>query len=228
MISNLQYSISLRELDLENKDNKRFIEDSLEDFHFSYWAIPPDAPVDVVRMVGQTKHGHSFLQFSNKLAHLTINFDDNYKDNVSKCMEYASEKLLKLVDSLEKLKVNVSYGGVIAQYIYEDIEKPIERLRKKMVCIDEHSLNLYGLGTRITFIYKDRYFINFDLSSLLLPPNQKKALGVKIDVNDKYGVERNGMLSSASDIFKLLAIQKMINQQMIMRLLDEGKFDLHE
>lgn len=227
MLNNIQYSISLLGFDVSEKEKRRQLEDVLTDFKFSYWNVPESVPQDVVRMVGQTEHGHSFLRFSNNLAHLIINYDADYNSNIEKCMEYAHDKADKLTDALEKMSVSVAFSGVIAQYVYEDIKKPIECLTKKIVSVDVDKNSLYSVGAHIAMTYDDKYFINFGFSSLKMPSHQGNVLGVKVDINDKYGAKKEREKSALKDIFELEALQKKIDQKVIMRLLNEGKFDLH-
>lgn len=228
MLTSLQFSISLRDFDVENVKTRRSLEDSLSDFKFSYWTVPPEVPKDVVRMAGQTSHGHSLLQFSNNLTYLITNFDNNYNHESDKCMSYARDKLIKLTDALGKVNSNVVSNGVIAQYVYDEIDTPLSYLRKKIICLDTGSSPLHSLSTRFAIIHKDKYYINVELSSLSHVNSQNCALGVKLDINDKYGIEKKGMTVSMNDIFKLVAIQEQLNQEMIIRLLDEGRFELNE
>ena len=228
MLTSLQYSISLRDFDVENIKIRRLLEDSLSDFKFSYWTVPPEVPSDVVRMAGQTSHGHSLLQFSNKVAYLITNFDNNYSHEPDKCMSYAHEKLTNLTEALGKLKTNVVSNGVIAQYVYDVIKEPLSRLRKKIICLNTGASPLHSLSTRFTIIHKEKYYINVELTSLSLANSQNCALGVKLDINDKFGIENKGMTTRLSDIFELAAIQEQLDQEMIIRLLDEGRFELNE
>lgn len=227
MLTSLQYSISVRDFDVDNIDIRRSIEDSLIDFRFSYWATPPEAPKDVVRMAGQTEHGHSLLQLSSSLAYLIINFDSSYNKDMGKCISYARNKLMNLTDALGTLKLNVAYNGVIAQYVYEEIDNPISRLSQKLIHLNTGESPLQGLTTRFTIIHRDMYYINVELAALTLSAQEKRALGVRLDINDRYGIEKKGLTGNVNDIFKLTTIQEQIDQAKIIRLLDEGRFELN-
>lgn len=228
MLTSLQYSISLRDFDVDNIHVRRSLEDALSDFRFSYWVTPPEAPKDVVRMAGQTEHGHALLQFSSRLAYLITNFDSNYSNNFEKCMSYTRNKLVRLTDTLGKMKLDVVYNGVVAQYVYENVDDPISSLRKKLIHLDTGKSKLQSLSNRFTVIYRDLYYVNVELTDLLLNNQERRALGVRIDINDRYGVENKGLASNVNDIFKLTAIQEQVSQDTISRLLEEGKFELNE
>ena len=226
MLTSMLYNISLQDFDVDKKETKRIVEDYLKDFKFSYWVVPSTVPADVVRMAGQTEHGHSFLQLSNKSIQLTINFDDKYNNDMRQCMAYAHDKLNDLTAMLKTLKATISFCGVVIQYVYDDIDDPISRLKEKFLSIDTGKSRLHNLELRFAIVYQDRYYINVDLSVLSNIEKERKALGVKIDINNKYMVEKGKNVPEADDVFKLIAIQESICRDNITKLLDEGRFEL--
>ena len=227
MLTSMLYSISLQDFDIDKKKTKRAIEDSLKDFSFSYWSVPSTVPADVVRMAGQTKHGHSFLQISPKNIQLTINFDENYNKDMSMCISYANAKLKDLTTTLNSLGAISSSCGVVTQYVYDDIDDPVSRLKNKIFSIDTGASRLHNLEVRFAVVYKDMYYVNVDLSVLSNIEQKKQALGVKIDINNKYMLEQENENSNVNDIFKLVAIQERIGQANVLKLLDEGRFELN-
>jgi|GEM_PF-5559265 len=227
MLTNMLYSISLQDFDIDKKETKRAVEDSLKDFHFSYWAVPSTAPADVVRMAGQTEHGHAFLQLSNKNVQLIISYDENYNKALSRCISYAHDKLVVLIDTLGRLKARTSFCGVVAQYVYDDIDDPMSYL-KKILFIDTGPSILHNVDLRFSVVYKNMYYVNVELSVLSDAAHSKRALGVKVDVNNRYMLEKEDAISDANDIFEVVSLQESINQDVIMKLLHEGRLELNE
>jgi len=180
-------------------------------------------------MIGQTEHGHSFLQFSNQLALLMINFDELYWEDRDQCFAYAHEKITRLKTALEMIGARVRHLGVISQRVMPEIVQPLSMLRDQIVKI-ETDLLVSNIATKIAVICENQYFVNIEMSNLPFrdESGQREALSVIVDINDKYGVDSKGGQSSLDRLSKILDLQKHISDEMINNLLRTGRLALYD
>ncbi len=229
MIHAIQCSISLKNFDLDNMNMRRAIEDRLKGFFFNIFNVPKGGPQEMPRMIGQTEHGHSILQLSNRFALLMIRFDNDYPKNLEMAFSYARDKLSILLHVLKSLNTKVVSTGIIAQYVFDDIDNPVEKLRENTVRLDFGNATVSNIAVRFAIVHKDYYFLNFELSNIVTNENGKSNIGVTVDINDKYGTERVGKEASLDEAYNIEELhEKLSTEKTILTLLNEGRLDLHE
>lgn len=189
LVSNIKFTISIPNLNLSNKDNRRTVEDKLNEYSFNILAIPEPAPLEIPRMIGQTQNGHSQIQISNNNIILNINFDNNFNSDIEKCFEYSFCKINNIINTIAELTDEVNYSGIVIQYIDEDIENTMEFLQKHFAPI-ECKQPLCTVSNTFAVISKKKYYINISHSNINIP--NQILLGIVIDINNRYYFNTNG------------------------------------
>lgn len=67
---------------------------------FTLVPLPPDAPMEIPRIVAATEHGHSQLTICGNSAQLVTNFDAKFNRDIKRCVEYVSDKCNRIVSAL--------------------------------------------------------------------------------------------------------------------------------
>lgn len=227
MIKSMQYSIAFAGLNLDEKNDRRAIEDLLPDFKFSILNMPPQAPAEIIRMSGATEHNHSLLNFSNVRADLYIQYDDKYNADPSKCFSYGNEKVSEVIDVLKQKNVNLNYIGVIVQHAI-DISNPVMAIKEKIVKIEPLNKELFNLGVKFTLVHRDKFYVNVDITNWRLRDirlgETPQVLGVTVDINNRYGMEIKDLNSDFDDWKEIEKIQYSITEAKINELLRTGEF----
>ncbi len=221
MIPVIQYTVVFSNLlGLEDKFVRRGIEDKLGDFNFSYIAMPPGIDTNVPQMLGQTHNGHTKLQISNQYLQMKIDFDENYRDSRENCFEYAFEKIEK-IEKLMRGVTAVKFSGVLVSYILQSVETPIESVNRNSVKIPSEC-NIFGFSKRFSYIYNDKYFVNFDISASAYP-KENQQINITVDINNRYGSDVKNQPSETTDIQTIKSLHDSITQEALDNLIREGE-----
>lgn len=231
MITNsIQFTTVVKELNLNNKEVRRGIEDALEDFTFSYEQpiqLPPEIPQFSPLMIGQTKFGHSRLQISNRIFQLVTTFDKEYDNNREKCFDYSYQKIESIVDAVNKQKLEMIYCGLIVQYVFENLDDVISLLNRNSVKL-MGDYPFFNFAKKFSVVYGDRYYVNFELASLIPRDEGKNFIGITIDINNRYGVEINKSPHKNCDIDAIKRLLHFTSEEVLKNLLSKGELNLND
>ena len=231
IIDNIQFTAVVNGLRIDDKDVRRKIEDELLDFTFSIYnppRIPAGMPQIPYSMTGQTKAGHSRLQILEQNFQLFTSFDENFNNDRQKCFDYAYGKIDAIVKLIKGLSVKNLYFGIALQYIIENEPKAIDLINQGSVKILNNSESFFNFSKNFSVVYKDRYYINFGLSTLTHRNASDKLIGITVDINNRYGIEIKNELEKDEDISVIKKMQSDISEDFLYKLLRKGELDFHE
>lgn len=206
LVSNIKFTISIPNLNLSNKDNRRIVEDKLNEYSFNILAIPEPAPLEIPRMIGQTQNGHSQIHIANNIIILIINFDDNFNSDIEKCFEYSFYKINNIIETIKELTDDFNYSGIVIQYIDEEIEDTMDFLQKHFAPI-RCKQSLCTVSNTFAVISKDKYYINISHSNINTP--KQILLGIVIDINNRYYFNTKGSSNFDNIISDIEHIKKI-------------------
>lgn len=232
IIDNIQFTAVLNGLRIDEKETRRKIEDELPDFTFSVFN-PPRLPAGVPQipysMTGQTNAGHSRLQILEQNFQLFTSFDENFNNDRQKCFEYSYGKIDAIVKLIKGLSVKNLYFGIALQYIIENEPKAIDLVNQDSVKILNDIETFFNFSKNFSVVYKDRYYINFGLSTLSHRNVPDKLVGITVDINNRYGIEIKNELEKDEDITVIKKLQSDdISEAVLYKLLREGVLEFHE
>ena len=231
IIDNIQFTAVVNGLRIDDKDVRRKIEDELLDFTFSIYnppRLPAGMPQIPYSMTGQTKAGHSRLQIFEQNFQLFTSFDENFNNDRQKCFDYAYGKIDAIVKLIKGLSVKNLYFGIALQYIIENEPKAIDLINQGSVNILNNSESFFNFSKNFSVVYKDRYYINFGLSTLSHRNSSDKLIGITVDINNRYGIEIKNELEKDEDIAIIKKMQSDISEGFLYKLLRKGELDFHE
>ena len=228
IIDNIQFAAFCKNLKIDDKVIRRQIEDSLGDFSFSFFNFSPKFDI-ASTMMGQTEHGHSRLQISDKTVQLFITFDEVFRNDSERCFEYAYKKIEDVAQMINNIEGNF-HSGVVIQYLFDENKYSDDAIN----LINRNSVNISGnqqffnFSKSFSVIYKDKFYLNFKLSCINLKDDNKKIAGVSVDVNNRYASEIKNQFVGYDDIAIMKNIHQYITNSVLDKLLMKGELDLDE
>lgn len=185
------------------------LEEHFTDFQkpFTLVPLPPEAPMELPRIVAATKHGHSQLTICGNNAQLTTNFDNNYNRDVNRCIRYIREKCDRIVESLSIIDRSGTqtpkfyFSGLTMTLLFnkeDGIEDSVKYLSENFL---QYHTNLKTdeLQFRLALVVEDQYYVNVTAQNrrmFLGAPDERgsfaglKSLGdqlqLVLDINDRY------------------------------------------
>ena len=187
------------------------LENHFADFQkpFTLVPLPQDAPLEIPRIIAVSLHGHSKLTICGNNAQLVTNFDDEYKKDIKKCVEYIRLKCNSIVSAISIINGNSDsdekpkfyYSGIsmaLAMDEEDGIENPVEYITEKFLKC-ETNLHTDEVQFRIAFNVDAKYYVNILLQNNRLfngrPDERGSIAGLKVakdnlqvvlDINDRY------------------------------------------
>lgn len=234
-VNSIRYVIAMGNVDMGDRIRRRKVEDALPDIDFSYIGTPAGLPIDIPRMIGNTRdaqtHAKAQIQLSNTAVNMAVFFDEDYQNNRDLCLESFYEVAGSL-DSIVRQVAgpgNVRHIGVIAQYIDDEVEAPQEKLRDKMMPIHFNDREIFDLEGRFALSVPESYFVNVTFSVLHTHPEDdgdiKDALGLVVDINDRYGYEYQQKLSRSENLADIRQLHDKAFACLPV-LLEKGEFNI--
>lgn len=228
--NNIQFTVSIKQLNIDDKNLRREIEDCLQDFKLSYIASPP-IPLEIGKipslMFGQTGGGHSHIHISERVIKLFVTFDENFNSNIDKCFGYAYNKIDSISKLLDKMGGNDSLLGVVVQYIFDNEPDAISLINQDSIkSLDNQSF--VNFSKKFSLIFGERYYLNFDLSSLKIKENDENKVSIVVDINNRYGIEYKNELDNHSDIGTIKKLHESMTEEFFNKLLRKGELKLNE
>ena len=158
--------------------------DKLLENHFNTpgisYAVGDNVPPSVPRLNYRSKASHTSLDISSVSAQMLTHFDGDFSKDIKAIKNYCLEREQLLESDIARLGAKIRYVGfsLIAQISIADKSTPVKALTSsffnKNILMGKS--NPHEIAFKVTFIEKDRYFINFHSNNyksytLLLDPN---------------------------------------------------------
>lgn len=223
------------------------LENHFVDFQkpFTLVPVPPDAPLDIPRIIAVTNHHHSQLVFTGTSVQLTTNFDSNFNSDISKCIEYVRGKSNSIISALKIIGAEVGgtpkfyFSGLSVSLLYDQgdgIEDPIRYLSQTFLKC-ESRLPIDESQLRLAFVAENNYYVNIMLQnhrifengpdergSFATAGNKNDFLLVVLDINDRYAFNHTpGYLSSESAAQKVIELAEVFSASHIQQFIKGGE-----
>lgn len=212
---------------------------------FTLVPLPPDAPLDIPRIIAITDNQHSQLVFNGNSAQITTSFDSIYNSNIEKCLDYMKDKCSKLIESLHIIgaeqygKPKFYFSGLSISLLFDQedgIDDPIEYLSERFIRL-KSNMKTDEAGLRIALVADDSFYVNIMLQNLRIFSNepdergslagisvQKNALQVVIDINDRFAFNTiTGYTSSEETVRKVVDLVEKLSKTNIKSLIEDGE-----
>lgn len=195
--------------------------------------IPEDVQAEIPRIVTQTKYGHSVFNIALTRASFTTGYTDSYQTDWNLCRRYIEQRCGDVYQIIDELTDgNESYVGLICQIEYYELEeKSLDVLKRSFLKNNATALgNLQDVQCKLTYVYKDKYYINITLVNVDGNNNDvieedDNFIGIILEVNDRYEANRNPAYTSNKDSFdSILAIASDIITNKLDDLITKGEF----
>lgn len=183
-------------------------------------------PIDIPRIVGNSKNGHANLSISLNRASIDIYFDNEYDSSTEKCMDYITEKSKEIYNAMEEfLDANLLFSGITTTVIIDRLyEDPIDMIKKNFSNLETNK-ELYDVSSKFTYIIDTNHFVNINISNargieevggLTRKINY---LSVTLDINDRYAFnELINYKSSYKELTNNINITKRIVDNELIKL----------
>lgn len=224
---------------------KKFVvnEDILND-HFmppTILPIPEQVQDEVPRIIVQTKNGHSMLNIALSVCSFSTNYNGEYPEDWNKCKGYLEERCSSIYNIIEKMtEGNNTFVGLITNIEIEDCDKDgLAVLKESLFNASASKLgNLYDLSCKLTYVHKERYYINITLENFreffveryengktCIKGQKKHTIAASIDINDRFAANHDCEYVSGKDAFdEILEITSNIINSKLSCLVKKGEF----
>lgn len=174
---------------------------------FTLVPLPPDAPMEIPRIVASTEHGHSQMTICGNSAQLVTNFDAEFNQDVKRCIEYVSDKCNRIVSALPIIDGSGAdspkfyFSGLSMTLLFgeeDGITDSVGYVSKKFINYNAN-LPTDEVQFRLAFVVEDKYYVNVLVQNNRafsgLPDERGSFAGLKIlgdhlqvvlDINDRY------------------------------------------
>lgn len=218
-------------------------EDVLEQYFMpsTILPIPEQVQDEVPRIIAQTKNGHSVLNIALSVASFTTNYNGDFVLDWNKCKEYLAQRcsdIYKIIDNMTEN--NNIFVGLITNVEIDDLGETGLEVLKKSLCNENASKmgELYDLSCKLTYVYKNQYYINITVQNLrefstqqysngrmCITGERKHTVSVSIDINDRYAANNDVNYKSKKESFdEILHITSNIIDNKLENLVRKGEF----
>lgn len=166
--------------------------------------VPDVVQDDVPRVIMSSNGGHSQIVLSKINCSLTTNFDENYSDDVKKCIKYFGERVdivNQMINALDRdNSLVLNFLGITTGLIF-DKDDAVDLLRKNITKIQIN--DICDIDLQITRIVEDRYYVNIRIANTrlfsqninplacgFLENEYHNGIMVTIDVNNRYAFSK--------------------------------------
>ena len=204
--------------------------------------VPDDAPIEIPRILISTRHDHAKLSISPVTATLRVDYNDGFERDWGKCSNYLQQRMSKVFEFLNLLtENNYKYIGAVSEVVYDERIKDGAAEKLSSVLLNTKKINnLYDINIKYTFIEDERYYINLtlqnarqfkqglllDVAGALSKDKQiSEFIGVKIDINDRYGFNSSDGYKSSSEVLMVI-LDKMdiILKEKLTNLIEKAEY----
>lgn len=164
--------------------------------------IPEQVQDEVPRIIAQTKNGHSVLNIALSVSSFITNYNGEFVSDWNKCKEYLAQRCSDIYQIIDNMtENNNTFVGLITNVEIDDLDGTgLEILKKSLFGEKTEKMGeLYDLSCKLTYVYKNRYYINITLQNLrefsvqqysngrtCITGERKHAVSASIDINDRY------------------------------------------
>lgn len=164
--------------------------------------IPEQVQDEVPRIIAQTKNGHSVLNIALSVSSFITNYNGEFVSDWNKCKEYLTQRCSDIYQIIDNMtENNNTFVGLITNVEIDDLDGTgLEILKKSLFGEKTEKMGeLYDLSCKLTYVYKNRYYINITLQNLrefsvqqysngrtCITGERKHAVSASIDINDRY------------------------------------------
>lgn len=223
------------------------LEKHFSDFQkpFTLVPLPPEAPIEIPRIIATTKGGHSQLLLTGSSIQLTTNFDSNFNLDVAKCIEYVKSKCTSIISSLPIIGAEVEgkpkfyFSGLSASFLFTEedgIQSSIDYISSKFLKCDSN-LKKDEVQFRIAFVLENKYYVNIvaqnyreftngpdERGSFVNLGLKKEGLQIIIDINDRFAFNHEKeYLSSEDTANTIVYLAEQFAKEHVKHFVEEGE-----
>lgn len=225
------------------KENKDIIQDIINKLSDSYNLAflgddrynGAEVPVDIPRIVGNSKNGHANLNISLNRASIDIFFDNDYVNSAEKCINYIEEKSKEIYSVINKFfDAKLLFSGITTTVIIDSLdEDPIEMIKRNFSNLKSNK-ELYDVSSKFTYIVDNNHFVNINISNArgieeVVGGLSRKVnhLSVSLDINDRYAfTEVTNYESNLKDLINNINITKRMFDNELIKLVKGEELSL--
>lgn len=203
--------------------------------------IPEQVQDEVPRIIAQTKNGHSVLNIALSVSSFITNYNGEFLSDWNKCKEYLAQRCSDIYQIIESMtENNNTFVGLITNVEIDDLDGTgLEILKKSLFGEETEKMGeLYDLSCKLTYVYKNRYYINITLQNLrefsvqqysngrtCITGERKHTISASIDINDRYAANNDMDYESKKEAFdEILQITSNIIDNKLENLVRKGEF----
>lgn len=231
----VQFTAVIDNFDVQNKANRRNLEDSLGDFNFTYFGLPvQSSPLPFhfglsgfPLMTGQSNDNCTQITVFEKNVQVSVVYDKNIFSSRQEYFAYIRDKISIIVKFLEKLSVTYVYSGFTARYLFENFDNAIELLNRNSVRIVSKQ-PFSNFLKKFSVIYDDKYYVNFEFMTYRDQTNNNRNVSITVDINDRYASEIECTYVDFKNIDVVQSLCEKISEETLQNLLVSGELNLDE
>lgn len=217
---------------------------------FTLVPLPPDAPMELPRIIASTAHGHSQLTICGNSAQLVSNFDEHFNRDVARCIEYVRKKCARIVSALSIIDGSQSdvpkfyFSGLSTTLLFDEedgIQDSVDYVARKF--INYHTnLSTDEVQFRLALIADRKYYVNIMAQNSRTfsgtPDERGSFAGLKIigdrlqvvlDINDRYAFNREANYTSCVDtVDRLSALSERFATEYVGSFIRNGEINYVE
>ena len=200
---------------------------------FTLVPLPPDAPVELPRIVATSKHGHSSLTICGNSAQLITRFDEAFNKDISKCTEYVRSKCSSIIGALSVISGIPNqatepifyYSGITLTMTMDEtdgISKPTEFINNNFSKLTT-DLPTEEIQLRIAMVVKKTFYVNLMVQNNRLfngVPDERGSIAslqtaaenlqIILDINDRFAF--NTIQNYKSSIEKVNSVTALVEE----------------
>lgn len=225
------------------------LESHFEDFQkpFTLIPVPPDAPIELPRIIATSKYGHSCLTICGNSVQLVTNFDSEYNQDVQKCIGYVRSKCHSIVSALLIINGN-AYENECPKFYFSGLSMNIsmdesDGLKNPTRYIVEKFLRCTtNLPTdeiqfRFALTVEEKYYVNImvqnshlfmgrpdERGSLADLKEEKEVLQVVLDVNDRFAFNHiRNYVSTGEEVNRIARLMEEFTTKYVTKFIQKGE-----
>lgn len=237
---------------LKIRENFFLLESHFEGFQtpFTLVPVPPDAPLELPRIIANTTNGHSQLVINGECAQLTTTFDENFCHDISKCIEYIRSKSNSIISSLTKLGAEIDgkpkfyFSGLSTTLLCNEEtggDSPIKYISEKFLKC-KSNLPLEEAEFRLAYVVSEKYYVNVlaqNVHPFMNSPDERGAFvssvpaperfQIIVDINDRYAFNHTvNYLSSEETANSVISLADVIIRDHLDEFIKDGAINYAE
>ena len=203
--------------------------------------VPEQVQDEVPRIIAQTKNGHSMLNIALTVSSFTTNYNGDFVSDWNLCKEYLAQRCSDIYSIIDDMTENNNiFVGLITNVEIDNLDRTgLEILKKSLLSEKAAGMGeLYDLSCKLTYIYRERYYINITLQNLrefsaqqysngrtCITGERKHTVSASIDINDRYAANNDINYKSKKEAFdEILCITSNIIDNKLENLVRKGEF----